>query len=287
MAFTKIAISGATGNIGLHITNALLKHKNLTVVVLTRPDSLESKKDVFDGFKKEGAVIKTVDLKSEQSVIDALKGTEVLISAIAGDAGDAEKLVITAAAKAGVKRYYPSEYGVNDLHYKQIEHPIVNKKRAIRDFAVQAGLEVVVVYTGFFAEWALAPVYGFDFEKKTVRVVGDGNQKITFGSLPQLGEAVALSINHPQLAKSEKIQYFPVELISATFNDVIQAHEKASGFKWTVNHISIADFEKTISGPQDFVSYLLLWQAKGYGNSPNAIKLDIKAHTLQEVFSKQ
>ena len=65
---TQVAIIGSTGNIGTHVTNALLE-EGYNVTVIARQDSLESKKDLLESFTKKGAVIKPVkDLSSVEEL---------------------------------------------------------------------------------------------------------------------------------------------------------------------------------------------------------------------------
>ena len=55
---------------------------------------------------------------SDASLVDAFKGQDAVVSAI-GAAGLAEEIkLIDAAVKAGVKRFIPSEYAINNRNAK-------------------------------------------------------------------------------------------------------------------------------------------------------------------------
>lgn len=65
MAFTKIAIFGATGNVGTPIAKELIAKFKSGVVVFTRPDSATTtadKKALLDEFTAGGSKVVPVDL---------------------------------------------------------------------------------------------------------------------------------------------------------------------------------------------------------------------------------
>jgi hypothetical protein len=50
---------------------------------------------------------------SEASLLEAIKGQDAVVSAIATFSTQQQKIIVDAAVKAGVKRFIPSEYGVD------------------------------------------------------------------------------------------------------------------------------------------------------------------------------
>lgn len=94
----------AGGNLGPSIVQALLS-SNFTVTALTRADS----KLIFPA----GVHIAKVDYGDHSSLVSALKGQDAVVSAIATPALLEQKVVIEAAVQAGVKRFIPSEFGIN------------------------------------------------------------------------------------------------------------------------------------------------------------------------------
>jgi putative NADH-flavin reductase len=75
------------------------------VTVLSRIDSSAT-------FPSAVKVHKT-DYTSEVSVVEGLKGQDAVVSTIATAALANQKIIIDAAVKAGVKRFIPSEFGIN------------------------------------------------------------------------------------------------------------------------------------------------------------------------------
>ncbi|KAJ2987155.1 hypothetical protein HDV02_006341, partial [Globomyces sp. JEL0801] len=141
---------------------------------------------------------------------------------------------------------------------------------------LDAGLELVVSFTGFFGEWSVSPFYTADFEKKTISIIGDGNTKYGLAPLKQQGQVVAKSIgNSSVLQGSGKEYYLIAQVYEYTWNEILDEHTRATGIEWERTYVSIEDAEKEIAAASDpysvFGTYLRLWIAKGYGLSKKNI----------------
>ena len=117
-SLTNITIAGATGVLGFHIAEALLNDGSFKVKVLRRLP--ETQNDKADLLASKGAEIVYVDYNQHDALVNALKGTDALISAVApghtSGAYDFDALqtpLLDAAKKAGVKRFIPSEFGID------------------------------------------------------------------------------------------------------------------------------------------------------------------------------
>ena len=99
-----VAIVGATGSIGGHITEHLLQTGKHTVTAITRASS-KSK-------MPEGVKVANVNYDDENTIIEALKGQQALIITMkTGPEGkEASLKLIRAAAKANVGWIMPNEY---------------------------------------------------------------------------------------------------------------------------------------------------------------------------------
>ena len=99
-----VAILGASGSLGSHITNALLKTGRFTVTAISREESKAT-------FPAEVKVTRG-DLNSTSFLESALKNQHVLISTPAfGTDPSLELRVFDAAAKAGVPWILPNDFG--------------------------------------------------------------------------------------------------------------------------------------------------------------------------------
>ncbi|KAJ3272235.1 hypothetical protein HDV01_005889 [Terramyces sp. JEL0728] len=290
MAFETVAVVGATGNLGVSIAKAVIA-KKFKVKIVTREDTLTSKKELLDEFRSSGAEIVTADFKNADSIATALKGVQVVISATGGAALAEQIQLIDAAKKAGVSRFYPSEYGIDDVEYPAA-HPLVEVKASVRKAAEAAGLQTVVAFTGFFAEWALSPFYSADFANSTIEIVGDGNAKVGGWSIPQIGQVVAESINHPTTNKADKIIYLRAQGLVFTYNELVAEYEKQTGSKWKKTYITVEQAKKSLEGADpyaNFGTFLRTWIGQGYGLSKenHAKEFNITPTTFAEIFAKK
>jgi uncharacterized protein YbjT (DUF2867 family) len=88
------------------MVKALLE-ANFEVTAITRKSSAAT-------FPPE-ITVRRVDFSSHESLVDALRGQDAVVSTIALEATGGQESLIDAAIAAKVSRFIPSEYGVN-LH---------------------------------------------------------------------------------------------------------------------------------------------------------------------------
>ncbi|KAJ8071882.1 hypothetical protein OCU04_002190 [Sclerotinia nivalis] len=109
MSKQTVLLIGATGETGASILNGLLELGTFEVTALVRPASAE-KPDV-KSLTARGVKILVADIGSPvEDLVPAITGTDVLISAIGGVAQLAQMNLVTAAKKAGVKRFVPCDF---------------------------------------------------------------------------------------------------------------------------------------------------------------------------------
>jgi uncharacterized protein YbjT (DUF2867 family) len=113
-SFTSIAVFGATGDLGPYLVNALLESKAFsTVKVLTRLESIKEKPEIFNDLKARGVQVAALDLTDENAVFEVLQGIDAVVSSISGSVVANQLVWVKAAARAGVQRFIPSEFGIN------------------------------------------------------------------------------------------------------------------------------------------------------------------------------
>lgn len=92
----------------------------------------------MDGFKEHGAKIVSADFGDETALVKALAGIDVILSAMNGPGLGEQVPVIKAAAKAGVKRFIPSEFGINTRKTMK-DVPVLAGKVDIQDLIKSLG----------------------------------------------------------------------------------------------------------------------------------------------------
>ncbi|KAF7187996.1 Bifunctional pinoresinol-lariciresinol reductase 1 [Pseudocercospora fuligena] len=198
-----VAIVGAGGQVGTHITNALLSQGKHHVTAITRPESTNKLPNVH--------TIKKVDQSNHAEFVDALKGQDVLILTLpAGNQRDAQTTIVDAAVEAGVKYIMPNEWGVDCSNESLANDVLIGAAaKRVRDYIKEKGqgkTHFIACTCSFWYEYSLAGTearYGFDFGEKKVVFFDDGNTKITTSTWPQTGRAVAKLFALPILPKDE------------------------------------------------------------------------------------
>ncbi|EMR64045.1 hypothetical protein MGN70_007204 [Eutypa lata] len=253
---SKILLVGATGNIGKYITNAILSSNPpiaQKVSIFTSPATASnpSKQALLSSWKSQGLTVIKGDLRNADHVAKAYEGIDTVVSAVGRD-GLLEQIELLklAEASSSVKWFFPSEYGT-DIEYDASsadEKPHQNKltvRRFIRENIKK--LKITYVVTGPYIDmfFRLMPGAespgGFDWSSKKAVVVGSGNEKVGFTSMPDVGKFVAAALRHPEVSqgKALKVQSFVVSP-----NAILNEFEKQTGTTWTVEHTPIEKLRK-------------------------------------------
>ncbi|KAL5386467.1 hypothetical protein DPSP01_004192 [Paraphaeosphaeria sporulosa] len=194
-----IAIVGATGQLGKHITGALLKNPSFKVTALTRGTDSSS-------FPAGIAVI-PVDYTSPSTLTSALKGQDALIITLAVSAPpDTQSKLIKAAAEARVPWVLPNEYGNNTdasaSNDVRTGPPKQTARKLVEDLGVSSWLGIV---SGFWYEYSLSGpgLYGIDIAKREVVLFDEGTQRVNTSTWAQVGRAVASLLALPVDAEKD------------------------------------------------------------------------------------
>lgn len=256
-------IIGGTGDLGGKITAQLLAKKAFNVKILVRKDTLATKKDLVDKFKAAGGVIVEGDLNDTQFLTEALKGSDTLISTVSGGAlfGGSQDGFLKAAVAAGVRRFLPSEFGVD---YTDKTNPFFAQKAAFREKLEASGLEYTYVITGGFYEFVFGPFSGFFPEQARATIPGDGNQVISTTHT----EDIARYLPEILLDRETKNQKVYLAGSKITLKDAVKIFEEESGKKFELVHEKLEDLKAFFEGSdpdfvKKFVAYLKYLEGTG------------------------
>lgn len=144
---TIVALFGATGQIGRAILAALIATRAHEVIQLVHPHSVQKAKDAVKELDAEDTVT-TVSLDvcecSVEELHPVLCGIEVVVSALNGKALGAQEKIQDGAAKAGVGRFYPSEYGMHNIYHTPegygYLHPVCHHAHKTRLVGILTGV---------------------------------------------------------------------------------------------------------------------------------------------------
>ncbi|KAM0252766.1 hypothetical protein ACHAQJ_007604 [Trichoderma viride] len=237
-----VMLVGAGGNLGPHVLQSLLEAK-FSVSVLSRVSSKAT-------FPPNIQVYKTDYSKS--SLVDALKGHDAIVSTIGGGGLAEQQRLIDAAVLAGVKRFIPSEYGIDVCHPRAIEIvPFFNQKKQIHDYLRSKeadGITWTSIGTGPFLDWGLkAGLFGFDLKNHSAVFVNEGTQPFSTTILPTVGNAIASVLTHASETENKRIF---VQSFRTTQKQLLEILEGQTGTKWKVSLVPADEMIST--GRQKF-----------------------------------
>ncbi|RPA82823.1 NAD(P)-binding protein [Ascobolus immersus RN42] len=229
-----ITIVGSKSVLTQHIVSALIAAA-FNVTILSRLDTA-----VEQSAFPPSVVFKSADYASHESLVEALKGTDAVISLI-GAMGLASQLaLIDAAVSAGVKRFIPSEFGSDLQNAKTRALPFLAAKLPSEERLAKAheesGLEYDLVVTGLFLEFGLFDdvhnlnLLGVSIPNRVADFIDGGNVKISSSSLPFVGSAVASILQHP--ARNGFVRVWNMQKTSREVLTVIQEFTGTEDWKY-------------------------------------------------------
>lgn len=143
-----LTYSQASGNTGKIIIDGLLSSTKFNITVLSRKESKAT--------YPQGITVRTTDF-SETDLVSALQGQDVVISALGVEGFGQQQTIVDAAARAGVKRFLPSEFSASSEDPAVLGLlPIFKQKKTLLDYLKSKekdGLTWTGLATGLLFDW--------------------------------------------------------------------------------------------------------------------------------------
>ncbi|KAK1148469.1 hypothetical protein N8T08_009474 [Aspergillus melleus] len=245
----KVAIVGAGGQVGKHVTEHLLKTGKHIVTAITRPSSTNK--------LPEGVHIARVDYSGDDdsALVEALRGQQVLIITMAVMAPrDTTKKLVRAAAKAGVPYIQPNWFGHDSQNPKLLEESLLSHYDTCAEIERLGVSSYLLLNCNFWYEFSLGggpDRYGFDFPNRSLILFDDGNTPLNTSTWPQCGRALASLLSLKELPddeadKSPTLSQFrngPVYISSFRLSqrDMLESVKRVTGTTdadWKITHES-------------------------------------------------
>lgn len=235
----KVALVGATGQVGSFIAHALLDTGKFEITAITRGGSAKL---------PSGITAAPVDYDDPSSIEKALKGHDALVITMASTAPqDTQAKIIKAASAAGVPWVIPNQYG-SDSENHQLGHDIAlgYGYDAVHELVESLGnMSWIDINCSFWYEFSLASSkdhYGFDLKNREVLFYDDGKEKINTSTWAQTGRAVASVLSLKVLPDSADDK-------SPTLSQFRNSGVRVSSF--TVSQQDMFDSLKRVTGTTD------------------------------------
>lgn len=186
-----VAIAGATGHLGKHVTSAFLSsplnRQFSEVILLSREGG-----SVQDRQSPSSNVKLTARTYTEGHLAEALKGVDILVNTIGASGHAFKEKLLRALPHTNVQVYFPSEFGV-DHYVHDFPHLEWDQKKRHIELARELipNVKVCRVFCGLFLEDSIGPWFGFDTKHGRYESVGSAKTPISFTSLGDVGKTVA------------------------------------------------------------------------------------------------
>lgn len=221
----KIAIVGASGQLGKPTLKALLSKGVHTITEIQRNESTSD-------FPSE-VIVKRGSFEDESFLVDALQGQDVVVVIVPIPNMDIGDRFIRAAAKARVPYILPTEFGVDTPNFEN-EHsmmaPKVARRRLIEELGVSSWIAVINSF------WLDANVqtglWGIDVKGRKVELFKNAEAKVSTTNVPRSGEGIAvlLSLPETELAQFKNKSYY-YSSFELSQRDIFEAVKRATGTK--------------------------------------------------------
>ncbi|EWC44738.1 hypothetical protein DRE_06516 [Drechslerella stenobrocha 248] len=262
MSAQNVLVLGGSGNLGGPILAAIAADPSFNVTVLTR----EGSKSTFPA----GVPVKRADYTSHDSLVAAFKGHDTIVSVVATDRAIDQIKFVDAAVEAGVRRFYPTEFGsiassddealVREWWDRTNIHGKFEVYQHIKKLADAGKIEYTLIANGPFFDWGLlAGFLGLDPKERKATVLGSGNQIVAVSTLAHVGKGVVWSLSHQDETKNRAVRLYSHKI---TQNQLVEAAESATGTKWTVERVPVQEWiqkgEEALKGGSPWAGYQVM-----------------------------
>ncbi|KAK7439047.1 hypothetical protein VKT23_017753 [Stygiomarasmius scandens] len=216
----KVALGGASTGVGWHIADAILAGGRHELTILSRHDITE--------FSSRGANVIIVSYDTTETLIPALSGIHTVISAI-GDhsrSGDAQLLLVQAAAAAGVIRFIPSGWSATDGGAQDTVELYRYKQPALEALQ-KSSMQWSYPENGIFLNYLATPSAGIGHLKPLKFWIDVEN-------LQDVGRFIDKALDY----EGEWPQSLKIVGALVTHNEMVKMAEKIRGKQFKVNYMN-------------------------------------------------
>ncbi|MCP5115625.1 MAG: SDR family oxidoreductase [bacterium] len=243
---------GSTGVLGTEICRQM-REQGLPVKAMVRNGADPAKVDTLKGLGVEFA---EADLKEPSSVERACQGIQSVISTASSTfsrrEGDSIQTVdlegqsrlVDAAQAAGAEHFVFISFPDNPA----LRYPLTEAKRVVERRLQQCGLAYTILQASYFMEVWLTPMLGFDVANGQVKVYGQGKNKISWISYPDVARFAIKALSEPR-ARNQIIKVGGPEALSPL--DVVRAFEAAGSKEIAVEHVPESGLRAQFEAAED------------------------------------
>ncbi|KAJ0302566.1 hypothetical protein COL5a_001509 [Colletotrichum fioriniae] len=221
----KVALAGK-GYVGEKIYDELV-NAGYDVTVLSRSNP------------EDAPNVRVVDYTSTESLTEALRGQDAVVSAINPAGWPHQYELIDAAVEAGsVKHFIPSDFTSLSTNPAVAELPYYKDAVAIQKHlkkrADESGMKWTIIATGPLLGCVLNGNYMYNYQEQTALQVSDVTHRVSVTRRPTLAKAVSSIFDKSGDMESGAIF---IQDYTTSQKEMLDIAEKLSGKTWPVQHV--------------------------------------------------
>ncbi|GFF87596.1 isoflavone reductase homolog P3 [Aspergillus udagawae] len=258
-AYKNIILIGGGGSLGSVLLKSLLSEPAFNITVLTRESS-----KARGSIPSTASVITIADSYPLEDLIRAFKGQDAVVNAITSFSVAEQHKFIDAAVAAGVKRFVPSEYGLdNNTPEAQELSPVFKDKGMVQQYLrskESSGLSWTAIACGMWIGWSLRNNFlGLNYPSRSITFTDNGEGYFSTTTL----DNTALALNRVLLSPSSTAnQIVFTSDFATTQKELVVTIERLTGEKWERKSISteeaIPALKKAWENGEDLAGYGLI-----------------------------
>ncbi|KAI1861836.1 hypothetical protein JX265_009339 [Neoarthrinium moseri] len=202
--FKNVVLIGATGAIGSVILEALLKESVFEVTILQRASSQSKLSPALKSIKID-------DGYPTEALISTFQEQDVILNCMTSMSVADQFRMIDAAIAAGVKRYVPSEYGLNNLRSDaQAVNAVFRDKDKVQEYlrlkVSEEAIEWMSISCGMWIKWSMINNFlGMHVSNKKFVFWDDGQGLFSCTTEENTAAGVVQALKTPGLTKNTNV----------------------------------------------------------------------------------
>ncbi|KAF7534133.1 hypothetical protein G7054_g6477 [Neopestalotiopsis clavispora] len=257
-AFKSILLIGATGSIGSVVSEALAKDASFTLTLLQRASSAVK-------LPEKNKIISIADSYPTEELIQAFKGQDVILNCMTSLSVMDQFRMIDAAISAGVKRYVPSEYGLNNMRPEAQElNAVFGAKGKVQEYlrarAAEGVIEWMAISCGMWIKWSMAHDFlGMHVAERKFVFWDNGEGLFSCTTEENTAAGLIEALKRPEETKNTNV-YLSDFAISQ--KQLLEAIERIQGVKYATETIDsyalISEKQREVKGGSDLATFALI-----------------------------
>jgi len=205
----KIAVAGATGNLGKRIVKALIAQGTGVVT----PVRIGTAQEKIEDLERVGAKVELLDMSDIDQLASAIDGASCVVSALQGLRDvivDTQSSLLKAAVKAEAPRFIPSDYCVDFRPQPEGENRNFDLRREFHLVLDKTPIQRTFIFNGAFADILTYNIPLYDANKKVIGYWNDPDWRVDFTTMDDTAACTAAAALDPQAPDALHIASFQV-----------------------------------------------------------------------------